>query len=249
MAPAPCAWWAAYLKICLAMIITCPECATQYEVSNEIFLKGPRKVRCVSCGNAWMQEPLQEDTQPPADSMESEIFADAAPDMEDDQAAAGDMMTSSDDAGESPEQTEDAADGKDTSEAAEDYPPHDIESAVSRLPPAGRNAARSNGRGGTKRWKGWLALAACLLVVAGNAFYFREQIVRFVPATAALYARLGLPVNLIGVDFAGIELERDYENGFPVLTVRGEVVNVSGRPLPVPDVGEQLSHDTSSLIE
>ena len=245
------------------MIITCPECATHYEAPDEIFLKGPRKVRCVSCGNSWMQAPPSGEEPDPA-AMASDPFMDAEDQGEAAPGTGGtdaegvdggdDMAAAMADSGDAAPEDEglsgvspDGADGMPDTGAdmepapdpARGEPPHDIESAA----PERRKSPRRRGRGrpgaGHNRRRelmAALALAASIALLAGGLLYFRENIVRMMPSTAPLYARLGLPVNLIGMDFSGIRIEREYENGFPVLTVRGEVVNVSGRPLLAPDV-------------
>jgi predicted Zn finger-like uncharacterized protein len=47
------------------MILTCPACATRFQVDPTTFGAAPRKVRCSVCRNAWQQEPLPE-PEPPA---------------------------------------------------------------------------------------------------------------------------------------------------------------------------------------
>ncbi len=237
------------------MIITCPECATHYEAPDEIFLKGPRKVRCVSCGNSWMQQPPSGEA-PEFATMDNDPFMD---DAEQDGAASGegpagagsgdhgdDMGAAMADSGdEAPEGKDMAGEaragtgGPSEVAPAPDEPSHDIESAAPERRRRPRKQGRRRQQPAQDRRKGLaaaLALVASVAMLAGSLVYFRETIVRLMPSTAPLYARLGWPVNLIGVDFSGIRIEREYENGFPVLTVRGEVVNVSDRPLLAPDV-------------
>ena len=46
------------------MIITCPECATRYDVDDERFSSAGRSVRCTACGEAWFvpaPEPIDVD--------------------------------------------------------------------------------------------------------------------------------------------------------------------------------------------
>lgn len=42
------------------MIITCEKCAAQYEVSDNFFDKGSRKVKCDNCGYVWLQKSIKE---------------------------------------------------------------------------------------------------------------------------------------------------------------------------------------------
>ncbi|WP_341915251.1 zinc-ribbon domain-containing protein [Ferrovibrio terrae] len=47
------------------MILTCPACATRFQVDPTAFGAAPRKVRCSVCRNTWQQEPLPEPAPPP----------------------------------------------------------------------------------------------------------------------------------------------------------------------------------------
>ena len=77
-----------------------------------------------------------------------------------------------------------------------------------------------------------------LVMVAGIVgVQFREQIVKIEPATASLYERLGYgEINSRGLDFEGVTYAREIDNGVTVLAIRGQIVNVSDRELPVPPV-------------
>lgn len=106
---------------------------------------------------------------------------------------------------------------------------HDIESEAWRAETHARAQRRRN-------LIGWLALAACVTVFVGGGYEYRKAIVTTLPAAAALYEALGLDINIRGMEFANVELSREFENGLPVLTVRGEVVNVSERTVDVPRI-------------
>ena len=47
------------------MILTCPECGTQYVVKDAAIPPGGRQVRCASCKHSWHQDP--EDGATPAE--------------------------------------------------------------------------------------------------------------------------------------------------------------------------------------
>jgi predicted Zn finger-like uncharacterized protein len=47
------------------MILTCPACATRFQVDPTTFGAAPRRVRCSMCRHVWHQEPLPE-PEPPA---------------------------------------------------------------------------------------------------------------------------------------------------------------------------------------
>ena len=56
---------------------------------------------------------------------------------------------------------------------------------------------------------------------------------RHLPQTASLYAAIGLPVNLRGLQFDNIKTAREMQDGVPVLVVEGEIV---GTRAPVTEV-------------
>jgi predicted Zn finger-like uncharacterized protein len=100
---------------------------------------------------------------------------------------------------------------------------------------AARQARRQAARRGV-RWPRSGLSAALLLLVAVHAgvVAWREHIVQFLPQTAALYAAIGLPVNLRGLAFENIRMSRAEQEGIGVLVVEGSIVNVTGRPVEVP---------------
>jgi hypothetical protein len=64
----------------------------------------------------------------------------------------------------------------------------------------------------------------------------RKQIVRAVPATSALYAAAGLPVNLRGLEFRGVTSQVSGESAQRLLKVQGEIANLRPGPNPVPPI-------------
>ncbi len=78
--------------------------------------------------------------------------------------------------------------------------------------------------------------AAVLILTALNASLvsWRADIVRLLPQTASLYAAIGLPVNLRGLEFDNIRLSRAKHEGVGVLVVEGNIVNVTSRTVEVP---------------
>ena len=79
-----------------------------------------------------------------------------------------------------------------------------------------------------------LALLVCLALAA--AVWGRGAVVRVAPATAALYAGIGLPVNLRGLEFRGVRSEVVGAGIDAVLVVEGEIANISGRDAAVPPI-------------
>jgi len=67
-------------------------------------------------------------------------------------------------------------------------------------------------------------------------YYGRIAVVRILPGAAATYERLGLPVNVRGLEFDKIKYSWETSAGRPVLEVYGDIVNVTSEPLKVPTV-------------
>ncbi len=78
-----------------------------------------------------------------------------------------------------------------------------------------------------------LAAAGAVLACVGFASLgvAREDVVRAMPRTAALYAAVGLPVNVVGLAFAHVVPERSATSD---VTIRGALRNVAGRGIRVP---------------
>ncbi|GLK77751.1 thioredoxin [Methylopila jiangsuensis] len=74
-----------------------------------------------------------------------------------------------------------------------------------------------------------LGLCALTLLIGG-----RNDITRAAPGMASLYARIGLPVNVRGLEIARVTSVEEMESGVPMLMVSGEIGNVAGRAVEVP---------------
>jgi hypothetical protein len=84
-------------------------------------------------------------------------------------------------------------------------------------------------------WSGLVgALLALCLVLPLAAFLGRAEIVHRVPATAALYAAVGLPVNLRGLSLDEVRSVEEIVQGEPILVVSGTITNITQETLEVP---------------
>jgi predicted Zn finger-like uncharacterized protein len=218
------------------MIITCPGCATRYEVPDAAFNSEGRRVRCQSCGFVWHAVP------------DDALADDAAPLW--DRGAIGDIF----DIGLPPALDRD--DGADPDDPGPGFagepdmtgmagnPDFDLANHLAEaerlernLASVGRAREHTHAAAAPARRRpppGPLAIAACLALALGALYEYREAVVRAVPGTAAVYELAGLDVNIRGMEFANVIVAREFDNGLPVLAVRGEIVNITGRPLEVP---------------
>jgi len=203
------------------MIITCPKCATRYETPSEAFLPHGRKVKCSSCSHAWQQ----------------------APEIGDDVVVV-DRDGKIDDIDSAFDRDDPALPGRPAAIRS-------IEAEAHRLAAASRNAAKRFAvRRAERRHnaRGWALLAAAIVVFVFGAYWARVDVVRALPAAAPLYARIGLSVNVRGLEFHDVSFRRDFDNGVPILSISGDVVNVSSQPLRIPRVRFGLMDDVRNEV-
>lgn len=92
----------------------------------------------------------------------------------------------------------------------------------------------------------FLFLLALALPTAGVVF--RYPVVAALPSMAGLYEAIGLPVNLRGLVFEGVDTIRELEGGQPVLVVEGAVHNPTDRTRPLPSIRLSLRSDDQQEI-
>jgi hypothetical protein len=92
-----------------------------------------------------------------------------------------------------------------------------------------------------------LVLGLLVLMLAG-AYFGRVAIVTHFPTLAGLYEAVGLRVNVLGLDFAGLETLRSLRDGREYLTVSATVVGRSTRPVSVPPVLVTLTNSTGAAV-
>jgi predicted Zn finger-like uncharacterized protein len=188
------------------MLIVCPSCASEYRIdADRIGMEG-RSVRCAACRETWFLSP--------ADVLaghEAELTALSGP--------ASDPVA--DAAWE-----EAAASVRSASDAAP-------------LPPSRRRlAARPAGTKAIRTFPGLspsLAFGLTVLAALPLICLARTSVVRAVPQTASLFARVGLPVNVRGIEIRDVIAFRNpAEDGRPAeLVVEGDLVAVARTDMPV----------------
>jgi len=96
--------------------------------------------------------------------------------------------------------------------------------------------ARSNSKKPKHSWRqniGLFLSIVVLIVVHTALVWWRTEVVRVLPQTAALYAAVGLPVNLRGLEFADVQTTSNLQDGTGLLVVEGSIVNSTSRRINV----------------
>jgi predicted Zn finger-like uncharacterized protein len=116
-------------------------------------------------------------------------------------------------------------------------PEDDIEFVAAPVTPQRRvEAPAKRGRGGLYLGIG---VAVGLAALAG-AVLLRQQIVGAVPASAPLFAAVGLPVNLVGLSNEDVRSQALLDACKPVLAVTGSIRNTRHEPVHAPQIRIRL---------
>jgi predicted Zn finger-like uncharacterized protein len=78
--------------------------------------------------------------------------------------------------------------------------------------------------------------AAILVLFAFNVALVgaRNEVVRYLPQTASLFALIGMPVNLRHLKFDNVRITKEMQDGVTILMVEGSIVSASDKAAEVP---------------
>lgn len=209
-----------------AVVITCPNCGTRYQVPPDALGASGRKVSCAECGTAWLATPAPPPSEPELPP-EDEDRLDAA------------------------FAAEQAALLAEAVENEADAIHEEVAEAESRpvISPAVRAQKKAEGRfrrrqrtienrlpAARLRRLARVGVFAALAGMLAGLYAFRVDMVWVVPDLAGLYAAFGMPVNIVGLDFADVTTEMARRDGVDVLAVTGTIYPVTAREVGVPPV-------------
>lgn len=204
------------------MLIVCPTCASAYTIDiDRVGMEG-RSVRCAACRETWFITPAEILAAQAAELGAAETGPDPVSDAAWDEAAAAVRAASQDDRAAEPA----------------------IPEATKRRPPP-RPARKKRTVAGLSPA---LALGLAALAAVPLGCLARTSVVRALPQTAAFYARIGLPVNLRGIEIRDVVAFRiPAEDGRPPeLVVEGDLLGVGPGDRSVGALAVQI-RDASGL--
>lgn len=244
------------------MLVSCPNCATNFSVPDKALQPSGRTVKCAKCGHKWFQSAspagndlgLDEGSFPPpprpdpvfdAPPQFDEPFA-AAPETEADKRRRAEASLDLDldeppipDFGPKPKPEQPAVSDLDLDL---DSPPEPIPEVFTQQPASHKGTAAL-----------WVLLGLLLLGAAGGSlYYFQEKLVGVWPGAHDVLTSVGLRHERPG---AGLELrpagtpERFVQNETEALMVRGIIANVSDRERPVPTMKLVLLDRDKSVVQ
>jgi len=220
------------------MIITCPHCQTKYQVTYEAIGSAGRKVQCAHCHQAWTQGAVSEERRAHTDHDTDKLFDAMAEDALDEAMSAEESAVAEQRAAASPPLVSGLPQGIDAAEFKK------RQQAFSRR----QNAVTSRLPLARLRRGARVAGVVMLAGIVGGAYFLRVPIVERYPDLAGLYEAVGLGVNVVGLDFAGLETLKTLSGGNDVLTVSAQIVGQSRTPVAVPPVVVSLLDETGHAV-
>jgi predicted Zn finger-like uncharacterized protein len=172
------------------MIISCPSCATRYNLPEQHLSSQGMAISCASCGHRWIESRALEIVDISPRNLPTVIEHDYEPDSE-----------------------------------------------VKRLVEASRQAREAFALKRTQRLaklRGWAILAACIAAPIGAAAAFPALVVRAAPVTVRAYDAAGYNVNIYGLEVRRVEQQHAIVDGTRVLTIKGEITNISATSQKLP---------------
>jgi predicted Zn finger-like uncharacterized protein len=245
------------------VVIECPHCGTRYQLPYEAIGTKGRTVACAHCGNSWeahAARPISADTKLQAlaeEELDAKMVEEERREQEKHAAAARrkeaagkpgspargkerNATVAEDDTlpadlhRETVAELDAAATDKPTPSHGKTAPP-DHRRRQSDFSKRQQSLYSTLPRAKARRLLRYSALGA-VVVVFGGGILFRENIVTQFPQLAAPYAAIGLPVNVVGLQFADVRTLESLQDGTPVLVVDGSVQSVANRAVAVPPV-------------
>lgn len=133
----------------------------------------------------------------------------------------------------------------------EKTPEPDTDREIRRLTEAARSAREdfeTARRLKRQRLYGWAGFAAALLAPLGAALLYPEMTVRLAPASIGLFEGLGMPVNIYGLEVRRIEQQHVVVDGTRIISIKGEIVNVSDKDRKVPSLRFTLLNNAKADV-
>ena len=178
------------------MIVSCPSCATRYDLPEQSLGHDGATIRCRACGHRWVE------------------------------ARAVQVI--------------------DVSPMPVAPRAHESDREVERLVEASqvaRDAFLLNRRRKAAEHRAWGCFVAAMLLPVALLALFPETVVRAAPAAARLYEKAGVKVNIYGLEVRKVTQEHMIVDGVRLLTIKGEIVNVSDADRKIPALRFGLQTD------
>lgn len=205
------------------MILTCSSCSTRYYAEDSSIGPSGRTVRCAACGFSWFAEPQLE----LRDKAGEEIIERSKPEP----------------------LTRERVERMRRATVAET--PGPAPSAAARF--RAQQAERMRRERSRVAIAAWGATGVALAASATGMVVMRQDVAELWPRSASAFAALGLDVNVYGLEFYDLAVERAFDGPTPILLVSGEVRNIGRDDKMLPPVRLSLrdgrSHEVFQIVQ
>jgi hypothetical protein len=99
-----------------------------------------------------------------------------------------------------------------------------------------------------KKQLGWATLIVAALSPIGLAFAMPETTVKIAPSTIRLFDKVGMPVNIYGLELRRIDRQHMMVDGMRVIAIKGDILNVSDAERKVPSLRFTLRDKTGKPV-
>ncbi|RYE06922.1 MAG: hypothetical protein EOP22_19770 [Hyphomicrobiales bacterium] len=236
------------------VVIACPNCGTRYQVPYGTIGALGREVQCAQCSRHWH---ATADAPPPPAIEDDLMFTPGDESVLDAAFEAEARSLAPPRPAPSPVDAEHARTLAEIKAAIAPKPkpaanPNDIDPALltkSRRAFERRQARLSNRLplAQVRRSARFVALLT-LVAVLVLGFSLRYELVRWFPQLAGLYGAVGLPVNVVGLEFDASRTMTTYRDGRAVMLITSRIRSVSTRTVPVPPVLVSLLDSNGAII-
>jgi predicted Zn finger-like uncharacterized protein len=232
------------------MILTCPNCGTQYVVKDGAIPPQGRQVRCASCKHSWHQDPEQGPFEDDQETLAEATMIDPATGPEAEERAYEETLVEAETAPE-PMPVDEAADGplpepEPTPAAVELHAPGDYDAPPIAEPAPDDDFSPFAERDYVEPRKRSpiVALLLLLIIVAAIATAFWFLAPPEWKAKVGLASASATPLQLMITHPDRQKLA----SGNELLTVTGRVINPTDQTHPVPPIFAQLKTRTGKVI-
>lgn len=215
------------------MLIVCPTCASEYRIETARVGTEGRSVRCAGCRETWFVSPAEV-----VAAHEAELQA---------ATAAADEAVSEDAWAEASAAVRSAA----PPETIDNVPDAPRRAKAGKFKLGYKPLGNSTGKGGVAALSPALAAGLVVLAAIPLACLARVPVVQALPQAAGLFARIGLPVNLRGLEIRDVAAFRNPAEGEKAaeLVVEGDLVGIARDGMPVPPISVTMRDAAARVVK
>jgi predicted Zn finger-like uncharacterized protein len=235
------------------VVIACPNCGTRYQVPYATIGAAGREVQCAQCTKHWHATA----DAPPPPAINDDLLFSAEQETELDAAFEAEARGG---APALPAAVQrDADHAKTLADIRAALAPKAKKQPVNTLDPAlltktkrafDQRQKKITGRLPMARVRRTARLGAFVLLVSilMLGFALRTDLVRWFPALAGLYASIGMPVNVVGLEFENSKTMTTFRSGKPVMIITSRIRSVASSTVAVPPVLVSLLDSADTTV-